>query len=383
MQPSKIYLTSTILAIGRSMTGINSKRLKDKKEKVLSLWEERSLKEVDAARTQGSLALRDSLPLYLDHLSDCLSTNCKMDFKSIFKRDAEGTRIGKMHGADRAENRNYELSEVIFEYHILREVIFQVLENEEPLEPMQRDIILDSLEQAVNDAAVEFSEVHADVQQKFVNTLTHDLKNPITAAKMNAEMISLRTDVPPACIVSSKRIIRSLNRLNSMIHDLLDAGRIRAGEALILQFVNCDISIMMREVVDEMSVTYGDRFVFEPKEPAVGNWGRDGLRRALENLMVNAVKYSTPETPITISLFCQKTGIEIGVHNEGVPIPKEEIPILFELYRRSKSAVEGAKMGWGLGLTLVKGVVSAHGGKIRVESAPGKGTSFILEIPFT
>ena len=128
------------------MAGVSSNRLKDKKEEILCLWEERSLQEVAAAGTAASLSLRDSLPLYLDHLSEALATNRKMDTQSIFARDEKATRIGKLHGADRAGNKHYALTEVIFEYHILREVIFQVLENEGPLAEIQRDIILDSLE---------------------------------------------------------------------------------------------------------------------------------------------------------------------------------------------------------------------------------------------
>jgi hypothetical protein len=101
-----------------------------------------------------------------------------MDFKSVLAHDDTATRIGKMHGADRASNRSYNLGEVIFEYHILREVLFQTLEEDGPVAPYQRDIILDSIEQAVNDAAVEFSQVHTDIQKKFINTLTRHLKTP-------------------------------------------------------------------------------------------------------------------------------------------------------------------------------------------------------------
>ena len=364
------------------MAGKNSIRLKDKKEKILCLWEERSLKEVASAGTVTSLALRDSLPLYLDHLSEAIASNRRLDFKSVIAHDEKAARIGKLHGADRADSKSYALTEVIFEYHILREVIFQVLETDGQVSAIQRDIIFDSIEQAVNDAAVEFSELHTDIQQQFVNTLSHDLKTPITSAKMNAQLISRNADAPLACVNSASRISGSMNRLEAMIHDLLDTSRLRAGEKLSLQIVQCDLDAMIREVVEEMSVVHGDRFNYDSKEVVEGNWGRDGLRRAVENLIGNAVKYSTPETPITVSLKHGKAGVEITVHNEGVPISKDDVPLLFQRYRRSKRAQEGTKTGWGLGLTLVKGVVDAHNGNIRVESAEGKGTTFILEVPF-
>jgi len=364
------------------MTGISSNRLKDKKEKVLSLWKERCVVEVPSAGSVTTLALRDSLPIYLDHLSEALDTNKKMDFKSVFNREEEATRIGKMHGADRAEHRNYELTEVIFEYHILREVIFQVLENEGPLAETQRDIILDSIEQAVNDAAVRFSEIHIEIQENFVSTLTHDLKNPLAAAKMNAQIMLTHYELTAPAKNSTRKIVASLNRLEGMIHDLLDASRVRAGERLALLFEVCDLNTIVHEMIEEMKIVHGDRFILNSNESIKSTWGCDGLRRAIENLIENAVKYSTPDTPITLSLTNQKANVKIEVHNEGKPIPDKEIPLLFLQYRRAKSAEKSGKMGWGLGLTLVKGVVEAHNGTVRIESAEGKGTSFIMEIPF-
>jgi signal transduction histidine kinase len=305
-----------------------------------------------------------------------------MDFRSVSARDKESTRIGKMHGADRATNRSYILTEVIFEYHILREVISEFLEVDGLLPGPQRDIIFDSIEQAVNDAAVEFSEVHADIQEKFINTLTHDLKNPLSAASANAELILRRSETLEPNRLSARRIIGSLNRLRNMIHDLLDASRVRAGELLHLEFVRDDLESMVREVIEEMSTIHGDRFLLESKGPIEGNWDIDALRRSLENLIGNAIKYGSADTPITISLRGGKTSAELTVHNEGTPISASDAPLLFQQYRRARRAQEGTQTGWGLGLTLVKGVVDAHKGTVRVESEQGKGTKFILEIPF-
>lgn len=347
----------------------------------MSRWTDRALKEVASARSADSLALRNSLPIYLDHLSEALSSSRKMDAQSVLAHSHEAIRIGRLHGADRAGCAGYVLSEVIFEYHLLRVVIFEVLETQGPLPQEERDIILDSIEQAVNDAAVRFSEVHADIQQKFVATLTHDLKNPLAGAKANADLILRRSDKADLCRQSASRILATLTRLDHMIEDLLDASRIRAGEELSLVFLECDLDGIVREVVDEMTVIHGGRFVLKSEEQIEGRWGCDGLRRAVENLLGNAVKYSTPDTPITINLKDTATSAELTVHNEGSPIPENEQKLLFEQYRRSKSAQESAKTGWGLGLTLVKGVVDAHGGTVRVESGPGRGTSFILELP--
>lgn len=365
----------------QSMFGIQAERIRKSKEQILGLWEARCLQEVTSASSAGSRALRDSLPLYLDHLSEALATDRRMDIRSLTSHNEEATRIGKLHGADRATNRSYSLHEVIVEYHILREVLFEVLEADGPLARDARDIVLDSIEQAVNDAAVEFTERQTDVQQTFIHGLTHDLKTPIFTARINVKAISTRAGISDLDKKAIKNVLVSLNRLESLSHDMLDASRVRAGERLNLQFIQCDLGVMIREVVEELTMVHGDRIVLDLNGPLSGNWGSDGLRRAVENLIDNAVKYGSSGAPIKVSLKGDGGAIEIAVHNEGSVLTEDEIPRLFDKFKRSGHAKEGTPSGWGMGLTVVKGVVEAHQGKIRVESRAGQGTRFVLDIP--
>ena len=363
------------------MSDVHVRCLRDHKEQILSVWGDRCLKEVASAASAGTLALRNSLPLFLDHLCDALSTNRKMDIAAVASHVRESLRIGKLHGADRASNRSHQLREVIVEYHILREVLFEVLETPGPLPRPARDIVLDSIEQAVNDAVVEFTEVLADIQQKFFDTLTHDLRTPVAVARMNAQVTIKRGGLTDPAIAAQNNILISLNRLDSMIQNLLDGSRIRAGERLCLQFTNGDLAVVLREVVDELRTVYGPRIVVASDGELKGNWGADGLRRAVENLITNAVKFGAAGTPITISWKSGLAAIEVTVQNEGPVITEEEIPRLFQKFRRAASNDTSTPPGWGLGLTLVKGVVDAHHGKIHVTSAAGVGTRFTLEIP--
>jgi signal transduction histidine kinase len=156
---------------------------------------------------------------------------------------------------------------------------------------------------------------------------------------------------------------------------------VRAGERLHLQFIHCDLEALVREVVEELTMVYGDRIVLDSNGPLDGNWGSDGLKRAVENLIDNAVKYGASRTPITVSLKGGTEVAEIAVHNEGPVLTEGEIPRLFQNFQRSTRAEDGTQSGWGLGLTVVKGVVEAHKGKIRVESREGQGTRFVLEVP--
>jgi signal transduction histidine kinase len=291
----------------------------------------------------------------------------------------ENSRIGKTHGRDRAGAIHYTIDQLIFEYHILRQAICEVMEEETPLDPTDREIILCSVEQAVNDAATEFSDTLGDIQQKLASTLTHDLRGPITVALSCAELILQKPDDADQAVKSSARIVQSMDRLASMTEDLLDASRLRAGQRLPLDPEEFDLDHLLKQLMDEQSLIYGKRFVFNSSGPATGYWSKGGLRRVIENLVTNAVKFSPEGTPIGVELRQSPTQVRLSIHNQGEAIPKEDQSLIFQQFRRSRTA-EG-QVGWGLGLTVVKGMVEAHGGTVRVESANEVGTTFSVELP--
>ena len=120
----------------------------------------------------------------------------------------------------------------------------------------------------------------------------------------------------------------------------------RAGERLHLQFIQGDLEALIREVVEEMRMVHGDRIVLDSNGPLEGNWGGDGLKRAVENLIGNAVKYGTPGTPIKVSLKGGIETVETTVHNEGSVLTEHEIPRLFQNFGRATRAEDGTQPGW-------------------------------------
>ena len=328
---------------------------------------------------QDSLVLQDSLPLYLDQLVDELSNRIVRTSFRINADAVESTRIGKLHGHERAGYADYSMSQLIFEYHLLRQVIFQVLEKEAPLEVQDRDIIIGSIEQAVNDAATQFSETLRDIQELFMVTLTHDLRGPINVVKMGTQLTLRRLDRGTTHADVAMRMMSAINRLDAMIQNLLDASRLRTGQSLKLKFEDCDLDKLVREVAEDLSFAHGDRFVVISNSDITGYCSSKEIRRVIENLAINAVKDSLPQAPITLTLEQTETQINLTIHNEGDPIELDAQSILFQQFRRVVAAED--QTGWGLGLFLVKSIAEAHGGTIGVESSEGKGTSFIVQLP--
>ncbi len=323
--------------------------------------------------------MQNSLLQYLNQLVEELSTKIDRTPARIATDKTESTRISSQHGHERAGYADYSMSQLIFEYHILRQVIFQVLEEEAPSGVRERDIIIiGSVEQAVNDAATQFSQTLRDIQELFMVTLTHDLRSPINVVKMGTQLILRRLEGGDTHVDVAARMLSAVERLDGMIQNLLDASRLRTGQSLKMNFAQCDLDLLVQEVVEDLSFAYGERFVIVSDFSINCYCSRKEIRRVIENLAINAVKYCATSTPITLTLRQTETDISLTIHNEGNLIDLESQSILFQQFRRTTSAEEQTR--WGLGLYLAKNIIEAHLGTIEVESAEDTGTSFIIKL---
>jgi signal transduction histidine kinase len=225
-------------------------------------------------------------------------------------------------------------------------------------------------------------EVQDDSQAKafsFILALAHDLRTPMTVTKMCAEILSRVSEKSEGKILVS-RIVDSVDRMERMIENLLDAYRIRAGHALPLEFERCNLKDLVPLVLDDLSSIYGNRFVLDMSEPVEGLWSLEGLRRMIENLAVNAAKYGSKNTPITVSVISYASRVQISVHNFGNALSDEKLGSIFSPYERT-DLDSLSKKGWGLGLTIVRGIAESHSGTVRVESSKENGTTFIVDLP--
>jgi signal transduction histidine kinase len=240
-----------------------------------------------------------------------------------------------------------------------------------------------ALEESKNQlqTAIERLKQERELREHFVSTLSHDLRTPLTAARMNAQLLTgVKMDADTILKVSG-RIVENIERADQMISDLLDANRINAGETLPIEIDVCDLNQIASDTIADMSAIYGNRFVLLSKSSIKGYWSRSGIRRVLENLCNNAIKYGAVQRPITIRLFQGTEKVTLEVHNEGSLISPENQAKIFDPFTRAGSAQASGQKGWGLGLTLVKGIAAAHGGSAGVESSQEKGTIFRVELP--
>lgn len=218
------------------------------------------------------------------------------------------------------------------------------------------------------------------LREWFVSTLAHDLRGPLSAAQVNAELILHKAEDPTLKRLTAK-VVRGLHATDELIRDLLDVHRVRAGQKLPLKLAPCDLAEVAQDVLDELSTTHGGRLLMELDRDLSGVFCATEVRRLLWNLASNGVKYGDPMRPVTLKLRRRSSGIELLVHNEGVPIAVDELSTIFEPYQRTHHG-EVRSVGWGLGLALVKACAEAHGGTVRVDSSFERGTTFTVFLPF-
>lgn len=221
-------------------------------------------------------------------------------------------------------------------------------------------------------------ETERDLRERFVALLTHDLRTPLTAIKMSAQLIQRHVEDSKEVLSHAVRINNSVDRADQMISDLLDANRIRSGEKLPLNIEPVELSNLVKKTLDELTMVHGERFVLKADELIEGYWDPRGIRRIVENLCNNAIKYGSPEAKVFLLVERQANNAIIEVKNTGNVISHEDQKFLFQQFRRGRKTVE---KGWGIGLTLVRGVAEAHGGEVKVKSEIETGTIFTVSVP--
>lgn len=223
------------------------------------------------------------------------------------------------------------------------------------------------------------------LREEFAAIVAHDLRNPISAILMSAEMM-LKTASDGQVVVrtsSVERIRQSAARLGEMVKDLLDASRVEIGQ-LHLDRKPLEATDAVNALVARIQPTLGEHPVEVDAENARLCVTADPLRfeQIFTNLVENAAKYSADGAPITIRVRRRDNGVAFSVIDQGLGIAPNELPLLFDRFFQAKRAREMRK-GIGLGLYITKGLVEAHGGRIMAESTPGRGSAFHVWLPCT
>jgi len=225
------------------------------------------------------------------------------------------------------------------------------------------------------------------LRDEFLTIASHELKTPITSLQMQIQVTERlvrrapSANVTPARLESMLQVLnRQTARLGHLVDELLDVSRLHT-RRLGLVCEPVELASLIREVVEQMAAQLaaaGCSIALEMDEPVVGYWDRSRLEQVLLNLLSNAMKYGT-HRPIFVGARRQGDTAAITVRDQGIGIAEEDQQRIFNRFERAVSAQNFG--GLGLGLYLVRSIVTSHGGSVRVESKPNAGATFIVELP--
>lgn len=358
----------------------SAQKLFDLRREILLDWEKRVREHITAATDLLHSLIIDTVPAFLDNLAEAL---CESHPRQLA---TDSTTISQEHGGERARLTRYGPEQLLKEYQLLRETILDHLNDTDALTTRDRRIIQMSFDHAVQEGMAAFFLVQSRIREQFVAGLGHDLRNPLGAMKMSGELILMATEVEPSTEGwndikgLAQRIVVNARRVDRMIQDMLDATSIQTGERLSLFLADHEILALIKESVEDLARTDQQR-IHVSGESVWGQWDGEAIRRTIENLIANAMKYGTPKSKISVRVRGIEGRLIVTVHNVGSYIPVEEQESLFQAFRRSESAQKSKTKGWGLGLALVRSVAEAHGGSVVVDSSPEMGTTFTFDIP--
>jgi signal transduction histidine kinase len=217
----------------------------------------------------------------------------------------------------------------------------------------------------------------------FVSLVSHELRSPMAAVIGAARTLQGRWRELSADQRQSflALIGDETSRLADLIGDVLDTSRIEAG-TFSFSFTDVDVAELLRDVVSAAEVGQDEvrvRAEVNGTLPVIRG-DRERLRQLLQNLVDNAVKYSSAGDEVQVRASVEDGRVRVDVRDEGPGIPHEDQKLIFEKFGRSGGR-GGAKPGTGLGLFIARSIAEAHGGALAVESEPAQGSVFTLELP--
>jgi len=221
------------------------------------------------------------------------------------------------------------------------------------------------------------------MKSEFLSTAAHELRTPLTSILGFSEILLKRKLDEER----QNRFLKIINEesvsLSALINDLLDLSRIESGRGFRIKKAPTDIGGIIQENV-HLFRSQTDEHTFKvnfARGLVKIEADKDKINQVMENLISNAVKFSPQAGKITVSIEEVKDKLKISISDNGIGIPKKDLPHIFEKFYRAESASKLAIGGTGLGLAISKYIIESHGGRIWAESKLGRGSTFSFTLP--
>jgi signal transduction histidine kinase len=368
------------------------------REPILAEWEDFARTCEPASAPMGIVALRDHANEMLTVIAADLATSqgsAAQAEKSKGHADStedDDVTAAEEHGAGRAVS-GFTIEQMVAEYRALRASVIRLWTREQgelrhaDIEDLTR--FNEAIDQSLAESVSQFNDDVEKAKETFLAMLGHDLRLPLGAIYMSAAFMLDTGELGEPNRTLVERIARSSKRTISMVGDLLDFTRSRLGGGIPVERAEVELITIVGAVVDELAAANPERPIRLDSSAAEqrGEWDSARLSQAIGNLLGNAVQHGAAGTPIVVEISGDDQQVTVSVRSQGNVIPPERLDGIFNPTHARLTPRDARAMGpsgsLGLGLYIAERIVSAHGGRMGVESTEESGTTFTMRLPRT
>lgn len=335
-----------------------------------------------------------------DHAQQMLVVICadldtdQDDQESIEKSKGNGPAeandtAAESHAADRLES-GLSIEELMAEYRAMRASVLRLWQNrvkgadELAVQDMLR--FNEAIDQSLTESIARYSQLTRDTQNVFLAILGHDVRNPLGAISMGAQVLLLDATLSSKQRKIAERITTSTRRVNDIVSDLIDFSTSNLGGGMPIKPAPMDFGPQCTHIVEEIRAFHPEHHIkLELAGDLNVTWDRVRINQALSNLVANATQHGAKDQPIRVSVQ-GFDAITLTIQNMGEPMAPSHLRTLFDPAKRIAVRSASARAAddadhLGLGLYITRDIINAHGGAITVSSTLTEGTTFTVTLP--
>ena len=363
-------------------------------EKILQEWEDFAGTIVAPGNTMDAVELRDHAEAMLKVIAADLDT-FQNEQESIEKSqglapDASTETAAEIHAAARLGS-GFSGDQVMAEYRALRSSVLRLWSRRTDITTADeiRDMVRfnEAIDQAITESLGRYSQMVRESQNLFLAILGHDVRTPLGAISMGAQVLLLDPTLPSKAVKVGARIMNSAKRVDVIVRDLLDFSTTHLGEGIPINPHDTHLGDICENLVEEIRTFHADQKIEVLVSGNLrGVWDGPRISQAVSNLLSNAVQHGDPDTPIKVALHGEKERVVWTIQNRSELIPAAKLRTLFDPVKRfairsTEQRVLGNMKNLGLGLYVAREIVKAHDGKIEVKSTKSDGVTFTITLP--
>ena len=367
--------------------------IRNELECILQEWE-------DFASTLAPLAdankkeLRDHAAAVLKVVAADLDTP-QAEHESIAKSKGQAPQAAsdtaaEIHAADRVAS-GFTGEQVMAEYRALRSSVLRLWARQADITTAGdiQDMIRfnESIDQAQTESMARYAKMLREAQNLFLAILGHDVRTPLGAISMGAQVLLQDQALPSKVLKVALRIFNSSKRMDAIVRDLLDFSTTHLGDGIPVDPHTVDLAEIGQGVVEEARTFHPDRRIdLSVEGDLTGAWDGARMSQAFSNLITNAVQHGKPETPVRVAMRGLADEVVYEVSNDADVIPTAKLRTLFDPVKRfairpASERAAARTQNLGLGLYVVKQIVAAHEGEVSVKSSAHDGVVFSARLP--